>query len=287
MTLHALGSVDPQSLVDSRLQLHHAVQTLAAFGGALITPRADDSHRTVNWNPHELRFYSQDADGLRAFAAPDRFAIGLVRDGQDLATLPLMGATLRTARSWMEKAVQDARGDTDFALAWPGYELPSHRVLDGQPFQPKAASMRELSQWFSGATTKLGVCVDQEDDVEPVRTWPHHFDIATLIVLGRDDDSVPTQTVGVGMTPGDADTTEPYWYVNAWGFSKDAALPELHTPGHTHREGWSGFMLTATELIDAGRQGRADPAGEGDRQKEALDGFLERAIGAAKALFAV
>ena len=129
--------------------------------------------------------------------------------------------------------------------------------------------------------------MESEPDASEVRTWPHHFDIATLLVLERDEEGAPSQTVGVGMSPGDGSFTEPYWYVNAWGYSENAAFPELHTPGHTHREGWSGFVLTATELIKAGKEGRADPGGEGNRQALALDSFLDRAFSAAKALFQV
>ncbi len=288
MALHPLGSVDPFSLVDARLQLHHAAQFVAAFGQSLLEARSDDSHRTMHWDASSERFLSEPTeDELQIFVTPDPFSIGLMREATDISSLRLMGATMRTARVWAERAIRDATDRADFELEWPEYEMPDHFVIEGRPFQAKSASMKELSRWFSGASVKLNRLTLAEADAEPVRTWPHHFDIATLIVVERDGDGNPTQTVGVGMSPGDEGTSEPYWYVNAWGYSDAAAFPELHAPGHTHREGWSGFVMTATELIEAGREGRADPSGEGKRQADALESFLDRAVSSAKALFAV
>lgn len=240
------------------------------------------------WDDASGRFLSEaDESGVRAFVDTDPLAIGLMGPNGNISRLTLMGATARTARAWMEKAVRESAGDDAIELGWPEYDMPHHFVVDGRPFQAKPASLKELALWFSGAHRQLEELVADEADADPVLVWPHHFDIASLIVLARDDDGAPTQTVGVGLSPGDEGIDEPYWYVNAWGYSDSAAFPELQAPGHTHREGWSGFVLTATELIEAGREGRADPSGEADRQAEALNSFLERAVGAAKALFAV
>lgn len=286
MALHALGSVDPLGLVDARLQFHHAAQFAAAFAQSVFAPRDDDSHRTLHWDGKEERFYSEPTEeGLRAFVAADPLAIGLQQDDTELASLQLMGATLKTAKAWMEKAVQDATDDDSFSLSWPEFDLPDHFVMTGRPFQAKSGSLVELAHWYSGAQAQLNAIVSAEADAEPVLTWPHHFDIASLLVVSRDDGAA-TQTVGVGMSPGDGGIPQPYWYVNVWGQRPDAEIAELESPGHTHRDGWSGFVLTATELIEAGREGRADPAGEGDRQTAALNDFLDRAISAAKAVLA-
>lgn len=288
MALHALGSVDPHSLVDARLQWHYAAQLVAAFAQTTLEARADDSQRSMLWDPSDQRFVSEpDSDGLSAFVSPTPLSIGLTRSGTDVKSLVLMGATLRTARKWMEGAVRDQTQNADLELGWPEYDLPAHFVKGDRPFQAKAVSLAELTRWFAEASARLTQLVESESDANPVRTWPHHFDIATLLVLERDEDGTPTQTVGVGMSPGDDGFAEPYWYVNAWGYPEHAAFPELDAPGHTHRDGWSGFVMTATELIEAGKTGRADPGGEGNRQTLALDSFLDRAISTAKGLFQV
>ena len=204
MALHALGAVDPTGLTDSRLQLHHAAQFVAAFGQNVIDARPDDSHRTMAWDEEAGRFVSEAGpDNLHAFVAPDPLSIGLVRDGEIVSSLRLMGTTLRTARAWMTKSMSEALGDPDFELEWPEYDMPGHFVVEGRPFQAKPGSMQELARWFSGAAKRLTQVVDDEPAAAPVRTWPHHFDIATLIVLATDSDGVASRSVGIGMSPGD------------------------------------------------------------------------------------
>ena len=51
---------------------------------------------------------------------------------------------------------------------------------------------------------------EERADGSPVRCWPHHFDIATLLTIA------PGQTIGVGLEPGDGYYDEPYWYVNQY-----------------------------------------------------------------------
>lgn len=43
--------INPQELTESRLQLHYAVQYIAATGAALLEPLPDYSHTSMAWNP--------------------------------------------------------------------------------------------------------------------------------------------------------------------------------------------------------------------------------------------
>jgi len=45
------GKINPQELTQSRLQLHYAVQYIAATGAALVEPLPDYSHASMVWNP--------------------------------------------------------------------------------------------------------------------------------------------------------------------------------------------------------------------------------------------
>ena len=48
-------------------------------------------------------------------------------------------------------------------------------------------------------------------DPEPIRLWPEHFDVAT--VLGHEKDGA---RANYGASPGDEEHPEPYLYVGPW-----------------------------------------------------------------------
>jgi hypothetical protein len=84
-----------------------------------------------------------------------------------------------------------------------------------------------------------------------VLCWPHHFDIASLVVLETDPDGDSMRSVGVGLSPGDASIEEPYWYVNHDPETGRADLPALPA-GEWMRGDWTGAVLRARELVAAG-----------------------------------
>jgi hypothetical protein len=45
------GKINPQVLTESRLQMHYAIQFIAATGAALAEPLTDYSHTSLEWNP--------------------------------------------------------------------------------------------------------------------------------------------------------------------------------------------------------------------------------------------
>ncbi|MDX2216968.1 MAG: hypothetical protein SFY66_27125 [Oculatellaceae cyanobacterium bins.114] len=46
-----IGKLNPQALSESRVQLHYAIQFIAATGAALAEPLPDYSHTSLAWNP--------------------------------------------------------------------------------------------------------------------------------------------------------------------------------------------------------------------------------------------
>jgi hypothetical protein len=64
----------------------------------------------------------------------------------------------------------------------------------------------------------------------PVRCWPHHFDLAALLVERRGPGGEASATVGVGLAVPDAIEPSGYWYVSPWSGSepaRPAAWPAL------------------------------------------------------------
>ena len=90
--------ITPQELTESRLQLHYAVQFIAAIGSALAEPQPDYSHTSLDWNPELKVFVGDVIKGEQAFQiALDPVSLtSLILDEQSnrLAEFPLHGKTI-------------------------------------------------------------------------------------------------------------------------------------------------------------------------------------------------
>ncbi len=83
----------------------------------------------------------------------------------------------------------------------------------------------------------------------PVRCWPHHFDLDTLVTVA------PGRTCGVGFSPGDDYYDEPYFYVSLFPAPDAATLPRLGSIGHWHTKNFTAAVATARRIVDAEHQG--------------------------------
>src|SRR5262249_7753212 len=143
------------------------------------------------------------ADGARAALRPADLTL-LVLDDADRAreTLDLRGRTLQAGLDWLSDAVAGATGAVAVQLAGPDHEPPPHAVGAGAP-SPDAdhVALAQLAACFSTADRLLRRLAASLPNASPVRCWPHHFDIATLVAL--DQPAVPRQharTIGVGLS---------------------------------------------------------------------------------------
>jgi len=128
-----------------------------------------------------------------------------------------------------------------------------------------------LADTFSMADRQLRALAAAVPGASPVRCWPHHFDIATLVAL--DSSSTPGQfsrSIGVGLSPGDGSYSGGYWYATPWPYPAVSAWPPLAAGGVWHQAGWVGAVLPLAHA-----NGR-DPASSGR--------FLESALAACKDL---
>jgi hypothetical protein len=210
----------------------------------------------------------------------DDLALVLVDSRSESVTeLPLAGRTLAQGYEWLEQNLKLWQPGTFGAkpLEKPGGDLPDHPVRHGAPFSAESREARlELARWFANADLLLSDVVARIEEASPVRCWPHHFDIATLITIASAADPEQSRTVGVGMAPGDEYYAEPYFYVTPWPYPDKETLRPLTGAGSWHTEGWIGAVLTGTEIVALGD----DPF----EQAAVARGYLESAIPAAKRL---
>jgi hypothetical protein len=188
-------------------------------------------------------------------AGPESLQAGLVFEGLELlvkdgarerSSMRLPGRTLQQARAWLG---EEMAGD-EAAIALPVHEMPAHPVGEGAVFSDAGSEARiELAAWFANAFALIGELVADEPAASPVRCWPHHFDVASLIALDAGVGSEEARSIGVGFSPGDGSYDQPYFYVTPWPYPDEEDLPPLAAGAHWHRTGWTGAVLTAERLI--------------------------------------
>jgi hypothetical protein len=264
-----IGGADGARLREARLAAHYAAQWLARIARAYIPPRPHDFHTNLGWNG--------TLDGLMTHELPQgRIAVLkipeltlVVRDvasGGEEHVLNLDGRRDADIRDWLGHLL-DEMGLDAVALDAPSpYQMPAHPIGQGAPYAAAALAqpLAELAAWFGDADLVLAQARERAGarglDVPPVRCWPHHFDLDSLIALGGG------RTVGAGFCPGDNYYDEPYFYVSRYPAPDVSRLPSLPLSGHWHTRDFTAALALARDIAAA-----AD-------QQTACEAFLNAAI---------
>lgn len=272
-----LGAVKPAELVRARVEAHQAVQVIAAAGETHLPHAPDTSHTAATWSKRHRAFLGA------ATAAPHALRVGLRledlsllvvgAEGDVVDTLPLPGQTLAAGQAWAAEALaRRSGGALAGPLSHPGFELPPDPLAEGAAFAPPDAGLTELARWFANADAALRAFAERTPGAGPVLTWPHHFDMATLVTVESGPSGEATKTLGVGLSPGDGAIAEPYWYVNHWPGREVPGFPEL-AAGRWHTAGFTAAVLDAGALV---------AAGGGAEQARCLETFLGSAVEATR-----
>ena len=255
----------------SRIQLHYAIQFIAASGMALGKPQPDGSQMALDWSPEITGFIGQEITGVRSFylaLEPTTLTSHILdQQQQAIASLPLHGKTMASALAWHHAELTKLGVDAD-KIAFLEYpdDFPDHPLAHGAVFDASDEANRSaVAAYFAHTRPLLQDIVNARSVASPLRIWPHHFDMATLITLTGTGEAA--RTIGVGLSPGDRSDDQPYWYVTPWPSPSEEQLPAL-SGGNWHTEGWIGAILTAAEV--------GDPTL--DTTQQAIKAFLEEAV---------
>jgi hypothetical protein len=282
-----VGRHAPEALGEASRELHQAVQLVASAGQSFAEPADDDSHRAMSWSPALRAFVGAPFAApypLRVALRPDDLALMILdRTEAAIGTLPLAGQSLDEAYEWLGLAVATYFGGAPPRIDRPEYDIPEHPVGRGARFRSGGvgtsgpSGVRDtLAALYGSAAALLADVAARYPEAGPVRCWPHHFDIATLITVAADDTGTATRTVGVGMAPAGGGCDHWYWYVSPWPAPDREALPELPL-GAWHTEGWTGAVLTGEEIVETPSASR----------EEQVAAFVARAIDAARSALGV
>ncbi|MEM8982932.1 MAG: hypothetical protein AAGC71_07900 [Pseudomonadota bacterium] len=132
---------------------------------------------------------------------------------------------------------------------------PSDRVSSAE-LQPDVTRLGlSLAAAHAALTTLIGSLPALQPGPSPVRLWPHHFDIATLVqFVAGDPASAPS--IGVGYSPGDDKYAVPYLYCSPYPQPSGTALPEPPGGWRWHTDGFVSLVLIEPS-IDADVLGNA------------------------------
>jgi Family of unknown function (DUF5996) len=263
--------IDLRQMIEARLQVHNAAQWLARIARAYIPAQHDDGHTSLLWDR------SRDALKTQPLKTGIYFSVriaDLVLALHD-ATSPLeiiAGHSDLEIREWLGKKLSAQGFDADALDAPSPYELPAQPIAGGAKCDTARSqddALAELAAWFGNAELLLANLQRQMSErrltASPVRCWPHHFDLATLLTLPvRDSDTIGY--IGAGLSPGDKHYPGPYFYVSVHPEPDPALLPKLPGAGHWHTREFMAAILTWDKVASE------------KAQKAAANDFLQSAV---------
>jgi hypothetical protein len=255
MTLEAnLRAQAPNNLGQARAAAHQALQLVTKAARANLEALPDDSHSNVGWDRKNKRFISwplgsTDGDVFVALTLTP-LRVELFREETAIGGLRLEGHSVDEAGGWLDSQLIQ-NGLKPMSGVEISYQLPPD-VASISRFESKLIEeqMLSLSAWFdlaSDVLTEFTTDIASQNPGE-VRCWPHHFDIATYVQL-EDGNFETAKGIGVGMSPGDENYDQPYFYVNPWPHMDPAILPQAPLPGHWHKQDFVGAIATGDEVL--------------------------------------
>ena len=257
---------DYRKLRDARLLAHYGTQWLARAARAYVPARPDDAHTSLGWDD-EFR-------GLVTHPLSDGSRLGLRVPDLTLAvlggaSLPLDGRADTEVRAWFGGLLRERGLDPAKLDAASPYAMPHHAIALGARYctEELADPLKALAIWFSNGHAMLDAIrqglVKRRLKAPEVRCWPHHFDMDSLLSLGRG------RAVGSGFCPGDEFCDEPYFYISIYPEPYIPSLPLLPPVGHWHSYKFIAALAPAHKIVASLDQPRD------------VAGFFDISIGAA------
>lgn len=246
-----MSRATPHSFTESRLQLHYAVQLIAATGAALAEPKPDYSHASLRWDTSSRWFVGAPIAAAQPFKVaidPLTLTVMMLDDrGEKQTAFSLIHRTLEDGFDWLRQEIAQRGADAErvMMLSYPPDDFPDHPLAHAAKFDDQTEARTALVEFYAITYARLQNIVNSIPMASPVYVWPHHFDMATLI-------SLPTshgepESIGIGFSPGDKTYAEPYWYVSPYPYPEAEKLPPL-TVGFWHTTDWVGAVLLASQL---------------------------------------
>ncbi|MFY0651479.1 MAG: hypothetical protein JXQ96_05575 [Cyclobacteriaceae bacterium] len=244
---------DKDELIPARHQFHQALQNIGCIGRSYLDDVPGDINANLEWDENLKRLASRWIEAEMTFRSSfslGEFSVLLVDElFHTISAFPLQGKKQNDVMVWLEEEI-DVLGlkSSDLSLELP-YEIPDYPTARGEAFNVSSElAGKEFEAWFHNANLVLRGITNGLDEASEVRCWPHHFDIASLITLQDTGDPETSKSINIGMSPGDDNYDEPYFYVSPWPYPVEE-LPDIsNTGGFWHEDNWIGAILRASDI---------------------------------------
>ncbi len=170
-----IGKILPQDLTESRLQLHYAIQFIAATGSALAEPLPDYSHTSLEWHPQLEMFVGAIIPTKKPFRVAlepiSLTSIILDKQGNTLAAFPLHQKTMDEGLSWLKSEIVKLGADADKVvfLSYPPDDFPDSAIAHGAAFDASEESARqELKHYYVNTHQLLQEIVATNEDASSI-----------------------------------------------------------------------------------------------------------------------
>ncbi|MEP4532356.1 MAG: DUF5996 family protein [Cyclobacteriaceae bacterium] len=236
-------------------QAHQAVQPVSAVARKFLPEVPNDANATLAWVPGFTRLAGHWVTGAKSFRASFSFLdfnIYLVDEKVNtISQIQLLGKSQNQLLIWLEEQIGKLELDaSDLTMNLP-YDLPDYDSKGSSVFSAEQQMVLELSKYYHNTYVVLKeVCKSLSKDDFTIQTWPHHFDLAVSIIVKDTGDPETDSTVSLGMSPGDGEFSEPYFYVNTWPHVNTRELPKLASGAKWHEESWTGAVLAASQVVN-------------------------------------
>lgn len=257
----------------TKLQLHQAVQMLAATGISYLEKQPDDSHTNMEWRTEIQSFISNtfgEKERYRLALNVPQFEYRIYTEDFNLITeFQLDQKTEQQAIAWYINELGKLGFDKAGFTTDKHYEIPLTEQAKGKPynlFNPDAFKI--FSDHFSMAQKLISQNIAVENNSSPLRCWPHHFDLGALIPVEAKSSDGKTMSIGAGFSPGDENYNQPYYYVYPWPYPEKEILKDSELPGDSF---WhhNGFVSAILEI---------DPGKDISHQQSTIQNFLNTSI---------
>ena len=188
---------------EARLSLHFAVQPIASMGESIVEPQADFSHTSMEYNPEKNTFLGArlQQSGIRVGLDIENMYLFLI-DSQEniLSDQKVFGATLNDLFDWLSNSLS-LKGIANKGLGFPSYpEFPEHSLKNNAVFDENhIEDIRLIHLFYKNSFYLFQDFLDIHlAKFFPIRIWPHHFDMATLISFK--EGYLKESSIGIGFS---------------------------------------------------------------------------------------
>ncbi len=255
-----LGAAPPRKLAKAHLQPFQLAQWLARFARGYLKAAPDDSHTSLEWwrDLHIMATGEAWAGGRRLALGLDLLDLALVTlvDGVIADKASMHGIKDKAAGNWVRKQLKAFEFDPKALDAPSPYEIPPSPYASNRAYDVHKDSvvLSELSRYFDNADLLLRDIAEKHRDIKPgpspVRLWPHHFDIASIVTLEAGDFE-SARAVGVGLAVPDALHKEFYFYTYPWPRDERENLPKLRSDSAYRYDDSVGAIQPMSKIVEA------------------------------------